>query len=92
MVNFNYLGEDGYRVCYPGTNAELADNGSSNLSYLNSSKKTIQLDNTQDVTGDDISNMMVNYLKTGKIEGGDIDSDGSVCFRYSYQFPSIDFR
>lgn len=77
---FNYLGDDGYRVGYPGTNALLAPNGSSNLSYLNSSKKTIQLDITQDVTGDDISNMMVNYLKTGKMEGGDLD-DGSCVFR-----------
>ena len=76
--SLNYLGDDGYRVCYPGTNAELADNGSSNLLYLNSSKKTIQLDNTQDVTGDDISNMMVNYLKTGKMEGGDLDGGSSV--------------
>lgn len=75
---FNYLGNDGYRVCYPGTNAELADNGSSDLGYLNSSKKTIQLDNTQDVTGDDISNMMANYLKTGKMEGGDLDGGSCV--------------
>jgi hypothetical protein len=81
---FNYLGGGGYRVSYPGTNAELADNGrfgSGNLLYLNSSKKTIQLDNYQEVTGDDISDMMVNYLKTGKMEG-DIESglDGSSVF------------
>lgn len=66
---FNYLGDIGYRVCYPGTNAELAENGSSSLHYLNSSKKTIQLDVEQLVTGALTSDMMVNYLKTGKMEG-----------------------
>jgi len=67
--DFNYLGDEGYRVCYPGTNAELAENGSSSLQYLNSSKKTIQLDVEQMVTGAFTSDMMVNYLKTGKMEG-----------------------
>ena len=66
---FNYLGDEGYRVCYPGTNAELAQNGSSTLHYLNSSKKTIQLDVEQMVTGPFVSDMMVNYLKSGKMEG-----------------------
>jgi len=67
--SFNYLGDDGTRVCYPGTNALLAVNGNSNLLYLNSNKKTIQLDDTQDVTGAFTSDMMVTYLKTGKMEG-----------------------
>ena len=74
---FNYLGDGGSRLLYPGTNAMLPTNGSFNLLYLNSSKKTIQLDYSQCVTGDfagDISDMMVNYLKTGKMEG-DIESD-----------------
>jgi len=77
VPDFNYLGDGGSRFLYPGTNAMLAPNGSFNLVYLNSSKKTIQLDYSQCVTGDfagDISDMMVNYLKTGKMEG-DIESD-----------------
>ena len=77
VPGFNYLGDGGSRLLYPGTNAMLPTNGSFNLLYLNSSKKTIQLDYSQCVTGDfagDISDMMVNYLKTGKMEG-DIESD-----------------
>ena len=76
QFGFNYLGDsggadEGYRVLYPGTNAELADIGSSSsgLFGLNSSKKTVQLDWIQNVTGDFTSDMMVNYLKTGKMEG-----------------------
>ena len=74
QFGFNYLGDsggadEGYRVLYPGTNAELADIGSSGLFGLNSSKKTVQLDWIQNVTGDFTSDMMVNYLKTGKMEG-----------------------
>ena len=44
---------------------------------MDSSKKTIQLDYSQDVTGPRTSEMMVEYLKTGKLEGG-IDSDFGV--------------
>ena len=73
---------------YPGTNAQLALNGSSNLLYLNSSKKTIQLDLTQEVTGDDISDMMVTYLKTGKMEGN-IESDLDVAGVFSTATNSI---
>ena len=57
-------------IRYPGTNSLLAYQGAPNqLGYLNSSKKTIQLDNTLNVSGARTSDMMVEYLKTGKLEG-----------------------
>ena len=56
-------------IRYPGTNAQLAFSGSDNLFYLNSSKKTIQLDQSLNVSGANTSDMMVEYLKTGKLEG-----------------------
>ncbi len=57
-------------IRYPGTNSLLAyQNAPNQLGYLNSSKKTIQLDNTLNVSGARTSDMMVEYLKTGKLEG-----------------------
>ncbi len=63
---------------YPGTNAILASQGGGQLVYMDASKKTIQLDYSQDVTGpigvgvlpqQEPSQMMAEYLKTGKLEG-----------------------
>lgn len=57
-------------IRYPGTNSLLAYQGAPNqLGYLNSSKKTIQLDYSLNVSGAKTSDMMVEYLKTGKLEG-----------------------
>ncbi len=57
-------------IRYPGTNSLLAYQGAPNqLGYLNSSKKTIQLDYSLNVSGASTSDMMVEYLKTGKLEG-----------------------
>ena len=57
---------------YPGTNTMLAGQGGQ-IFYTDASKKTIQLDYSQDVTGPGTSQMMVEYLATGKLEG-DINS------------------
>ena len=75
IVPTNLDGEQIYR--YPGTNTLLADwaSGAIGLTffYTDASKKTIQLDYSQDVTGPGTSQMMVEYLATGKLEG-DINS------------------
>ncbi|MCK4826837.1 hypothetical protein KA005_64475, partial [bacterium] len=64
---------------YPGTNTLLAYAQSGQLNYMDASKKTIQLDYSQNVTGltgvgvppsDQPSQMMIEYLATGKLEGG----------------------
>ena len=61
IVPTNLDGEQIYR--YPGTNTLLADwaSGATGLTffYTDASKKTIQLDYSQDVTGPDTSQMMV---------------------------------
>ena len=70
IVPTNLDGEQIYR--YPGTNTLLAGQGGQ-IFYTDASKKTIQLDYSQDVTGPGTSQMMVEYLATGKLEG-DINS------------------
>jgi len=62
---------------YPGTNTLLAYAQSGELIYMDASKKTIQLDYSQNVTGDQSSQMMIEYLATGKLEG-DIKSQLNV--------------
>ena len=79
IVPTNMLDEQIYR--YPGTNTLLADwaSGATGVTffYTDASKKTIQLDYSQDVTGPETSQMMVEYLATGKLEG-DINSHLNV--------------
>ena len=66
-AGLGFGGVGGFRYLYPGTNAGVAERDI--LYYLNSSKKTIQLYPIAKVTGSELSEAMVKYLKTGELSG-----------------------